>query len=129
MDLSQLNVSAAGSSELTLRHPATGEDLYDGDNPVTVTLLGKDSKEYRQAVARTANSRLRNRKVQTVEQAQQDGIDLLSAVTLGWQGITENGEPLECTQHEVKRVYREYAWIREQVDEFVDDRSNFLTSA
>lgn len=129
MDLTELNISAAGSSELVLRHPATGEDLKDGDNPVTIVLLGKDSKEYRAAVAKTANSRLRNRKVQTVEQAQQDGIDLLAAVTVGWSGIAENGEPLECTEKEVKRVYREYAWIREQVDEFVDDRANFLTSA
>lgn len=129
MDLTDLNLSAAGSSDLTLCHPATGEDLYDGDSPVTITLLGKDSKEYRAAVAKRANSHLRNRKVQTVEQAQQDGIDLLASVTVDWSGITENGEDLECTPAEVKRVYREYAWIREQVDEFVDDRSNFLTSA
>lgn len=124
MDLSQLNVSAAGSSVLTLRHPATGEDL-----DITITLLGKDSPEYRKAVSKTGNARLGSRKKLTVEQAQQDGIDLLTAVTVGWSGLEENGEALPYTQDNAKRIYREYSWIREQADEFVHDRANFMMIA
>lgn len=124
MDLTQLNVSDAGSSDMVLRHPATGEDL-----DITIKLLGKDSAEYRKAVSKVGNSRINQRKKVTVEQTQQDALDLLVAVTVGWAGMTENGEELEFSPENAKRVYRDYPWIKEQADEFVHDRANFMMIA
>lgn len=132
MDLSAFDVSEAASrgATLTLRNPATGEDLCSDDGkPITITLLGSDSSEYRKRIRATANQRINSRKKRTVEQIEQESIDMLAAVTQGWSGIVVDGEKVSFSQDEAKKLYRRFSWITEQVDEFVSDRSNFLTSA
>ena len=132
MDLSSFDVSEAASrgATLILRNPATGEDLFaDDGKPITITLLGSDSSEYRKRIRATANQRINSRKKRTVEQIEQESIEMLAAVTQGWCGIVVDGEEVAFSQDEAKKLYRRFSWITEQVDEFVSDRSNFLTSA
>lgn len=132
MDLSTLDVSEAASRGATmeLRNPATGETLYsDGGEPVSITVLGSDSSEYRKRLRSAANGRINSRKKQTIEQLEQDGIGLLVAVTTGWRNIVVEGQNLEFSPEEARRLYEKYPWIREQVDEFVNERANFLTNA
>jgi hypothetical protein len=40
--------------------------------------------------------------------------------------MQENGDDLEFTKENVRRVYKTYDFVREQAREFVEDRSNFL---
>lgn len=132
MDLKTLDVSEAASrgADLTLRNPATGENLSGEDGkPITITLLGSDSGEYRKKLRSTANQRIATRKKQTVEQLEQEGVGLLAAVTTGWHNIIVNGETLQFSKEKAAELYTQYPWIREQVDEFVNERANFLTIA
>ena len=129
MDLSTLDLSVAASegATLTLTHPGTGEDLYSDDKPMTITVLGKDSAEYRGAIRKAANARMKNRKkVDTVEALESESVGLMSTITTGWSGITVDGEEMAFNAENAKELYRRFHWIREQVDAFVDERANFL---
>lgn len=133
MDLTKLDMANAASrgQDLHLRNPATGERLFnDDEEPMVITLLGQDSSEYRQGVRRIANEQVKNRKkAPSAEALEQEAVSLLASVTAGWSGIVENGEVVEFSRDAAERLYSRYAWIREQVDEFTADRSNFLLTA
>lgn len=105
--------------------------MQDNGDPVTILLLGIDSDKYQKIESKVADERLKSSmsggrmKLKSAELTE-GRIKLLTACTVGWDGITEGGEPLECSQQNVERVYTDYPLIREQVNTFINDRSNFL---
>lgn len=137
MDLSKLNSVAACNAgfELELFHPGTKEGLG-----VFVTVLGQDSDEYRKVFQVQQRKRLdramrgggiRIKSVASPESLEQDANELLAACTKSWrtgeeQHLLIGGEKLECSRDNAMRVYRDYPWIKEQVDDAVNDRANFL---
>lgn len=134
MDLSQFDTEKAAEQGALchLVNPATNEKLYQDDkSPVGIQVHGSDSSKYRKAQRTLNNKRLENQfkkrsqKI-TMEQLEEDSLELLVAVTVGWQGIVVDGEPLEFSEKNCRELYTRFTWIREQVDEFVTDRSNFL---
>lgn len=122
MDLSTLNTAkgATEGAELTLRHPVTNDEL-DGK----IRLKGGDSREYRAALHRTFQDRVK-RGGRTYEETEDTTASILAEVTIDWGGIEENGEEVPFGYENAKRIYSEYPWIREQVERFIADRSNFL---
>lgn len=133
MDLSKLDVKGAADrgADMPLRHPATGEELFnDAGEAMVIRLLGADSEEYRRTVRVNANRNLKlGRQAPTVERFEQGGIDLLVAVTVGWKGLQFDDSALEYSPDAARKLYTEHLWIREQVDAFVAERANFLTNA
>jgi hypothetical protein len=128
-DLASLDTSAGAEAgfELQLLHPATRAPL-----PLYIRLLGMDGETYRRR-----QSDLERRRVEGMQRrAQQrigmaeienDTIELLAAVTAGWRGdFVLDGTPLPYTEHNAQQLYRRFAWIREQVDQAVGNRANFL---
>jgi hypothetical protein len=135
MDLATLDSveKADDGATLEIRSPIDGAVLTDEatKEPVTVTVLGVDSKEYRRQTHRAANRRLkqgsRSGRIKiTAEELEAEAIDLLVSVTMGWTHVEVDGTELECTPQNVRLVYDRFPWLREQVDEFVLDRTNFL---
>lgn len=130
----QAKEKAGKGAPLTLCHPISGEKLQDKDGkPVTITLLGSDSDEYQKQdrannKARLAKAQRSRRFIPTPEELEADNVALLAAVTTGWSGIVVNGEAPECNTTQAAKLYKEQLWVREQVNEFVSDRSNFLVS-
>ena len=60
------------------------------------------------------------------ESLEREAVEVLIVCTKDWKGIGEAGADLPCTPENVRRVYSTYLWLREQVDEFVEDRGNFM---
>jgi hypothetical protein len=52
----------------------------------------------------------------------------LAAAVLGWEGLTENGEPLPCTPENVTALLTDYAWVRRQVDEAIGNDALFFSA-
>lgn len=131
MDLSKLDLGAAAEqgATMTLRHPVTDEDLLDDKTgePITITVMGRDSKQFRQTADRLHRARQQGsrRKEPTLREAEKFAATLLGAVTLRWNGIEWEGKPLECNVENATMLYTERPWIREQIDEFVGDAGNF----
>lgn len=119
---------------------------------VFVRLIGKDSAQYRKLNRHLQNRRLdelsRTRKLKmTAEQNEAETLRLLVECVLGWKsrlyervdGVlvplqpeqfaeTYNlrGEELPFSKENVKRVFTVVPEIREQVEDFLADRANFV---
>lgn len=127
-DLDSIGAAEMGA-EMSLRHPVTKEVLLQADKktPIKIKLAGTDSERWRSAQRKRTNARLKSRQRSlTAEELESEGLELLVECTLGWQGMVYSGTPLECTPSNVRMVYQERPWVREQVDEFMGDRANFM---
>jgi hypothetical protein len=128
-DLNSLKpVMADDGAILNIVHPET-EELIDG---MTVTLLGQDSKIYRKlqlGKQQAALNRMAKGKKALdldAEKLSEDSIDDLVKLTTAWSGFELDGKKLDCNPDNVRKVYAEWAWIKEQVQEFVGNRANFF---
>jgi hypothetical protein len=129
MDLNSLKpVMADDGAVLNIVHPES-EEVIEG---MTITLLGQDSKVYRKiqlAKQQTALNRISKGKKAVdfdAEKLAEDSIDDLVKLTVDWTGFTLDGAKLDCTPDNVRKVYGEWVWIKEQVAEFVAERANFF---
>lgn len=126
-DLAKLDTSktAEEGAELHVAHPATGEDLG-----IKISLIGMDSKTFRDISKSRATASLK-KKSRDIDlyQGEAESIDLLAKCTKGWEGITEDGIEVKFSYENAVKLYTKYLWLKEQVDRFIVDRSNFLPSA
>lgn len=132
IDLADLDM--AGPSEkgavMEVRHPATGETLrHDDGRPQTITVLGRDSEKFL-ALARKQNDRRLQQSMRTRMPAgsaavEKDDIELLVAATVDWDIYLGGAKP-ESNEKNFRDAYARFRWLREQVDEFAGNRSNFL---
>lgn len=125
MDLGKLDVKAASEkgAVLHLKHPMTGEKLFDGDEPVTITVIGRDSPAV-SAVMKDLDRR--KSKGEDIDEHER-GLELLAAVVKDWSGIELDGEPLECNKANARKLFADprTEWIGEQVGPFALSRRNF----
>lgn len=132
MDLAKLDLveHANKGAVMEVMHPITGENLLDREGrAVTITLLGADSSQMRNEMSDRARKQLakkQTKQIMSIDDAESASAELLSAITVSWSGIEENGEPIQCNRENAKTIYTKYSWLRLQVDSFVSDRSNFF---
>jgi len=131
MDLSQLDTKKAADEGFTLRltHPRSGEPL-----PAEIDLHGVDSEVCQRVVREQQRRHLANavktrRLVMTPEAIESDSLDLLTAATRAWRGMELDGKPLEFSPEAARALYVRFAWIREQVEQAINDRANFLPAS
>ena len=129
MDLNSLKpLMADDGAVLNIVHPES-EEVIKG---MTITLLGQDSKVYRKlqmGKQQAALNRMAKGKKALdldAEKLSEDSIDDLVKLTTEWSGFMLDGKKLDCTPANVRTVYAEWAWIKEQVQEFVGNRANFF---
>lgn len=131
MDLSKLKTSKSEQGAvLQVLHPSTEEAIKG----MTITLLGQDSSVYRKIQLgkqqAALNRMAKGKKVADLnaEKLAEDTLDDLVSLTLDWTGFELDGKKLECTPENVLKVYgdNELSWLKEQVNEFIGDRANFL---
>ena len=126
-DLAKLDTAkvAEEGAELRVAHPTTGEDLG-----ITITLIGTDSKTFRDISKSRATASLKKKTREIdLDQNESDAVELLAKCTKGWPGITENGKQVAFSYENAVQLYTKYLWLREQIDRFMADRANFLPSA
>lgn len=129
MDLNALKpVKADKGATLDILHPETEEPIAG----MSITLLGQDSAVYRkmQLAKQQAilNRMAKGKKAAELdaEKLAEDTIDDLVKLTVKWSGFQINGEELAATPENFRMVYTEWPWIREQAQEFVNNRANFF---
>lgn len=129
MDLNDLKpVRADEGAILQILHPETEEPIAG----MSIVLLGHDSAVYRKMQLAKQQSIL-NRMAKGKKAAELDAerlnadlIDELTKLTIGWSGFKLDGKELDPTPENVKTVYSEWAWIKDQAQEFVSNRANFF---
>jgi hypothetical protein len=133
MDLATLEPKPGAT--ITLRHPVSGEPLVDDKNvPVTIDIVGVDSPQFQTRRRSIANKRLTaagNRKSRmTAEDLEVEAIGTLVSCVTGWSSNLElGGRPLEYSRTNARELLTRLAWVREQIDEAIADRANFLPAS
>lgn len=100
--------------------------------PWTIKLMGVDSRQYQDSQHKVANRRInrrsRTRKGLSAEELDSDQLEVLLDVTSSWFGIQlgPNDPPLEFTRENARLVYTRFPWIRDQAEDFIGERSNYL---
>ena len=133
MDLSELMTAEAHEegAEVNIISPVTGKA-----SDVFIKVLGPDSKAYRVESKRNmskAVAEYRKLKGDAKEldfdvmsgQEIEGEISRLIAVTIGWRGICDNGEPVPFTKEMCEKLYRSAPHVVIQVSNFLADYTNF----
>jgi len=138
-DLTELMTNRADEgATMTLMDPKSDltrpyrRDQADPESaPITITCLGRDSKVWRRMQhaqqSRRLTAAMRKGKMKfDAEAAAADALDLLVACVVDWDGIELEGKPWPCTEANRRKLLAGCEWMREQIDEFVDDRATYL---
>jgi hypothetical protein len=132
-DLSALDTIEACNkpAEIEIKHPVTG--LPTG---FFVSVVGKDSTTYRTIVRSLADETLRKQAMgkasaESLDKLEAKNIDALVAATVGWRTGDEpvavlNGEKLEFSAVNARKVYSAILPVREQVTDGLNDLGNFM---
>jgi len=123
MDISKLTISDNFDVEITMPNGA--------ETDLIITVAGQDSDVYKKHAMSTRNKRIKDmqrgkKNNTTAEQLEESGVDLLVACSVGWRGFELNGEQIVFSADAVRDIYEQHAWIRDQVDVAIVDRSNFM---
>lgn len=115
--------------DVQIYHPGTNADLG-----ISIRVLGKDSDEFRKVSAAQSKKRMakmskggfRNATTISIEEIEQETIELLASVTKGWDNVVVDGNPLPFSKENAAALYERFPWIKEQVDAAIGDRANFI---
>ena len=113
-------------AELEVLDPITSEPVG-----AYITLAGADSTIHRKAAANVSKRRFNSQKgfrskSFDVEKMEAESIEILAACTLSWKGVTLEGAALPCSRDNAIKMYTRFPWLREQVEAFISDRSEYL---
>lgn len=131
MDLSTLE-PVTDSVPVQLRHPTTGERLATSTGAaITISIVGMDSDQFRTRHRAIINKRLNaGKKVKiTAEEIEGESIDTIAACITGWQNVDLDAKPLDFSKANAKTLLTRLPWLREQLDEAIADRANFLKAS
>ncbi|WP_321991531.1 hypothetical protein [Marispirochaeta aestuarii] len=122
MELRQLSVEETKDLEI----------VYPNGEPtgMVITLRSIDSPECKRVIKKWDKVATRaGRKGLSFEQKEQAAIELLSAATVGWTGYTDGGDEVQCDEEQKVLLYSDQrtGFVREQVDEYLGDKSSFLS--
>ena len=133
-DLSTLDTTSAcdKGSKIELHHPVSNVPLG-----MFITLIGKDSKEFRDYTRDKTNTRLRkdamaqkrgkDPEIRTVEAIEAENIELLVLCTKGWRGfIDDDGNEVPFNVQNAIFMYKNFPDIYDSVNSAVGDLDNFL---
>lgn len=111
-------------------YDVTGEPMYHGEDPVTVTVVGTYSKRYRDALEVKRDKRLVSaRGKPDADSIREDALDVTATCVIGWHGFFDDGEPMLCNKGNVLRVLKAAPWVREQIEQAMEDHAGFSASS
>lgn len=122
MDISNIG-PLAETAVMKLRHPATNEILQtDKGETMTITLFGRHTGKYRQAMREVAQSIADGDKDDNARTAA-----IIAKCTAEWT-IQVDGKTPDIKS--AADIYAKYNWMRDQADMFIhNERAGFLSSA
>lgn len=137
MDLSKLDTSRLADEgvKLHLLHPVTKAPLYADDKaskkPMTITVLGADGDRFNELRRELIDDRIakmqdqRNPEKMSAKAIEEASIEHLVSITVGFENLIVDGKPFDYSKANARKLYAQ-KWIREQVEQFANNRANFL---
>ncbi len=116
---------------LHLTVPGTKDKAYldhtvkNPKKPVRLKLVGAKSDKYREWMQQLRRN-MRADDEMTREAADLEDAQMLARLTIGWENVVDDGEPLEFTPENAEKLYFKYNEIRVQAFNFFMDSGNFM---
>lgn len=141
MSLKSLDLGGIANTAcvMTLLHLIDRTPLQNGDVPVTISLLGKDSDVFVKATRVIRNKAMERAKAKikyAAAEQDQEALETIARCTTGWTGIplcwidgSDDESNAEFSFENAVKLYERQRWIFEQADEFVGGRENLLKAA
>lgn len=126
LDLGDIQDNILGVAVLNVRHPQTGK--LTG---ATITLYGPDSTESQELDAKLSDKRLQRiqqrggQKISSTE-LNEMMLEKLVGLTREISNFFVKGEVYASTKTNIYSLYHGNPWLREQVQDFLEDRRNFF---
>jgi hypothetical protein len=102
-----------------------GKPMFYQGSPVVIRVAGNNSQR-----CRRFEHQLRQRKLRPKDFVGQrfydDGIEKAAFCTLSWQGIVDNGNPVQCNVRNAAELYKRIGWVYDQVLEAMSDAERFI---
>lgn len=116
-----------------LTHPATGEPLMHDGKQMSIEIYGKYSSHFKAISNARSNARIQKaqrtggRGTLTAEQIQADELATLVKCVKDWyMAVDDKGGLTELSEENVRKVFVEFPWVREQVELAFEDNRAFL---
>lgn len=133
INAAESEASAEDAGQVVHVRDANGDPMFygeKGDKPITITVAGTYSKVYRAALNRQRDRMLRMRRTKmTGEMLDEQQVELAAACVLAWEGFTQDGQPVPCTRETARVLMAKVPWLREQVEEAMNDHAGFSQSS
>jgi hypothetical protein len=124
---------ADAGAVMEVRSPKTGDVLrHEDGRPFTITYHGQDSEAVR-SISRAQNDRRAQQNARTRSpimsaSIERDDIELLVAATMKWDVVLGGTVP-PSNQASYRAAYTKYPWLKDQGDQFVGVRANFIPAS
>ena len=123
------------TTDVELYHPATAEPLLNADKTtMTITVHGPYSENFKAVQRAQMNRRLaraqragRGTEIKA-EQVEAETLEQLIKCVEAWN-ITVKDEPEPFSEDNVRAVFEEFPWVREQVESVFGDTRAFLETS
>jgi nucleoside 2-deoxyribosyltransferase len=133
-DMDTTTLSERGVAFQIMRLDRPSEPLRNRDgSAVTITVLGPDSAKYRHHQSLAVRKRVEEAAAsgsgiltQDSDESLTQAITLMASITTEWTFKNAANEPIPCTHEAAVALYTQFPAIRDQIDQKVSRRSNFL---
>jgi hypothetical protein len=124
-DFANLSQVQDDGIDVNILHPSTGEELG-----IVIRVAGPDSARQKKAQYAVNNERLRmsRNKRPTAAELEADARRITAAAIISWEGVVENGNPVELTKDSAVDLLTRYPFIYEQLAAAAGDRAGFIKS-
>lgn len=136
LNISNTRTIAEREDEGTTVHVrgADSEQLYFQDGaerkPVTLLVAGTYSKIYRRTIDSQREKLLKQRRSSlSSEQIARQQLEAIAACILGWEGIFNGDQALPLNKENAITLLESAPWVREQVEEAMNDHAAFFTNS
>lgn len=126
LDLGDIQDNLLGVAVMNVRHPQTGKQTG-----ATITLYGPDSQESQELDAKLSDKRLQRiqqrggQKISSQE-LNEMMLEKLVGLTREISNFFVKGEAYASNKTNIFNLYHGNPWLREQVQDFLEDRRNFF---
>ncbi len=145
MDFSSFDLKemAGAGAEYHLRSYLDDEPMYtEAGKPITFTVLGKDSKEFRGVVARMvakSQAKMKGQRkgkdmseaeiLKAMDEREGNGAETIAQIVTASSGVEWEGKPVGNDKAKLVALFTQHPWIVEQLDAFINDREVFFENA
>ena len=116
------------SVKMELLHPETNEVLTDEEgNAFTISLLSSDTNKYKSEFSKVIKAANKTKHDMTTQEQEKKACDLLASITTDAYFVFDK-KPFTFSEAAIAELYLkpQFTWLREQVEQFIRDRSNFI---